>query len=319
VVAARRARSAPDLSDHRHDLGHLAHATNPTGGGSPTNQPGFHRPGYLLLLRPLPAQADPLNIAVGADAIAYVNRTDAVLEGYQVVVRSRGASAPVAETVTVLPHVDLSGQFDVLQLVLSGEQVMLRTGVQVRPSINATGLEERRWFYWSSIRVFRRKSGSGEPSYELIQSFYESLNKSANEDFSAGFMRVSGKRMAFQVHVHRLVGVSYYTWELFEYNGTASAWAPSAAFEAVGGGSDVGFAGDRVVFVQVLDGRYRIPYLMTLPADCKALSTAETVAIVAVSAFALCVLCAIILYARKGKRAAAAKRTAALAVSPAEL
>ena len=37
----------------------------------------------------LPAQADPLNIAVGANPIAYVNRTDAVLEGYQVVVRSR--------------------------------------------------------------------------------------------------------------------------------------------------------------------------------------------------------------------------------------
>ena len=51
----------------------------------------------------LPAQADPLNIAVGADAIAYVNRTDAVLEGYQVVVRSRAVAAPVAET--VLPPV----------------------------------------------------------------------------------------------------------------------------------------------------------------------------------------------------------------------
>jgi hypothetical protein len=51
----------------------------------------------------LPAQVDPLKIAVGADAIAYVSRTDAVLEGYQVVVCSRAVAAPVAET--VLPPV----------------------------------------------------------------------------------------------------------------------------------------------------------------------------------------------------------------------
>ena len=252
----------------------------------------------------LPAQADPLNIAVGADAIAYVNRTDAVLEGYQVVVRSRAGAVPVAET--VLPRVDLSGQFEVLQLVLSGDQVMLRTGAQV---INASGK------YWSSIRVFRR-SAAAAPSYELMQSLYVSRNIS--HFFSVDVMRVSGNRMAVDVPVHRYDGRSsgfiYPTWDLLEFNGTA--WALSAALE---GRSWIGFAGDHVVFRQPFDDGV---YLQTLPADCRA---AETVAIIAVSVFALCVLCAIILSVRKGnrtaaaKRAAAAKRTAALAVSPAEL
>jgi hypothetical protein len=252
----------------------------------------------------LPAQADPLNIAVGADAIAYVNRTDAVLEGYQVVVRSRAGAVPVAET--VLPRVDLSGQFEVLQLVLSGDQVMLRTGAQV---INA------RSKYWSSIRVFRR-SAAAAPSYELMQSLYVSRNIS--HFFSVDVMRVSGNRMAVDVPVHRFDGRSsgfiYPTWDLLEFNGTA--WALSAALE---GRSWIGFAGDHVVFRQPFDDGV---YLQTLPADCRA---AETAAIIAVSVFALCVLCAIILSVRKGnrtaaaKRAAAAKRTAALAVSPAEL
>jgi hypothetical protein len=269
----------------------------------------------------LPAQADPLNIAVGTDAIAYVNRTDAVLEGYQVVVRSRGVAAPVSET--VLPSVDLSGQFEVLQLVLSGDQVMLRTGAQV---INATGSGEyySSAEYWSSIRVFRR-SAAAAPSYELMQSLYDSRNIS--HYFSVAVMRVSGKRMAVDVAVDSLDGRrgdGYSTWALLEFNGTA--WAPSTALEGNVDDegrsrvSSIGFAGDRVVFGQpFLGDQGDGPYLVTLPADCNALSTAETVATVAVSVFALCVLCAIIFDVRKRKSTAAAKRTAALAVSPAEL
>jgi hypothetical protein len=61
---------------------------------------------------------------------------------------------------------------------------------------------------------------------------------------------------------------------------------------------------------------------MTLPADCKALSTVETVALVASSLFALCVLCVVIFSALQSKRAAAAKRKVTentLAVSPSDL
>ena len=204
---------------------------------------------------------------------------------------------------TVLPRVDLSGQFEVLQLVLSGDQLMLRTGAQV---INA------RSKYWSSIRVFRR-SAAAAPSYELMQSLYVSRNVS--HFFSVDVMRVSGNRMAVDVPVRRTDGlhqpVDETTWALLEFNGTA--WAPSAALEGRFRVSEIGFAGDHVVFRQPFDTGV---HLQTLPADCRA---AETVAIIAVSVFALCVLCAIILSVRKGNRTAAAKRTAALAVSPAEL
>ncbi len=58
----------------------------------------------------------------------------------------------------------------------------------------------------------------------------------------------------------------------------------TAAFEALrkeGGCSNVALAGDRVVFEQwlVTDDGYgsRCPFLMTLPADCKALTAARVV------------------------------------------
>ncbi len=118
-----------------------------------------------------------------------------------------GLSAPVAET--VLPSVDLSGQFDVLQLVLSGDQIMLRTGAQVinAPREGGQGL----WpclgsgdcafeNYWSSIRVFRRSAATA-PSYELLQSFYDSRNMSGASPYSSAVvMRVSDKRMAVKMY-----------------------------------------------------------------------------------------------------------------------
>jgi hypothetical protein len=275
----------------------------------------------------LPAQADPLNIAVGADAIAYVNRTDAVLEGYQVVVRSRAVAEPVVET--VLPPVDLSGQFDVLQLVLSGDQIMLRTGAAPNRAPDGSLLQGPR-YYWSSIRVFRRSAATA-PSYELLQSFYDTRDMSGASPYSsAAVMRVSGKRMAVMVfdqyHDGRLWDrtTPSTTWVLFEFNGTA--WAPSAALEdsrRAGYVASIGFAGDRIVFQQPASTGYLSgPHLMTLPADCKALSTVETVALVASSLFALCVLCVVIFSALQSKRAAAAKRKVTentLAVSPSDL
>ena len=212
---------------------------------------------------------------------------------------------------------------------------MLRTGAQVinAPREGGQGL----WpclgsgdcafeNYWSSIRVFRRSAATA-PSYELLQSFYDTRDMSGASPYSsAAVMRVSGKRMAVMVFYQYQDGRLWdsTTSVMLEFNGTA--WAPSAALEGSRRAdyvSDKRFAGDRIVFEQPASTGYLSgPHLMTLPADCKALSTVETVALVASGVLALCVLCVVIFYVVKSKRAAAAKRKVTenkLAVSPSDL
>jgi hypothetical protein len=105
-------------------------------------------------------------------------------------------------------------------------------------------------------------------------------------------------------------------WDLLEFNGTA--WARS---EPVGGSqvSDIGFAGDRVVYKTRVDG---VPFVMTIPGDdCASMSTAAKISIAAACVFPLCFACVIarVIVTRKRKRADRAAATKTLAVAPVDL
>jgi hypothetical protein len=267
----------------------------------------------------LPAQADTLNIAVDEDVIAYVNKTDAELEGYQVVVRSRATAAAAQVSESVLPQPKASGQYEIRQLVVSGDQVMLRTGAWKTPNVTEPGGPSRLPYYLSTISVFRKSSAAGP--YELIQTIYDSSRLAPDAPrLSAASLRVSGKRMSIKWERYPccggLGGNIPSGWDLLEFNGTA--WVRS---EPVGGSevSDIGFAGDRVVYKSRVDG---VPFVMTIPGDdCASMSTVAKISIAAACVLPLCFACVIarVIVTRKRKRADRAAATKTLAVAPADL
>jgi hypothetical protein len=265
----------------------------------------------------LPAQADTLNIAVSADVIAYVNKTDAELEGYQVVVRSRATAAAAQVSESVLPQPKASGQYEVRQLVVSGDQVMLRTGAWKTVTVEPGYANPYLPYYVSTISVFR-KSGAAGP-YELVQTIYDSLSPDEPRIISAVSFRVSGKRMSINWEKYRTSfggGVVPGGWDLFEFNGTA--WARSEPLDE-GYGFDIGFAGDRVVYRTRVDG---VPVVMTIPGDdCASISTAAKISIAVAAVIPLCFACVIarVIVTRKRKRAERAAATKTLAVAPADL
>ena len=272
----------------------------------------------------LPAQADTLNIAVSADIIAYVKKTDAELEGYQVVVRSRATASAAQVSEIVLPQPNVSGQFEVRQLVVSGDQVMLRTGAWKKVTVEPGFPDPYLPYYVSTISVFRKSGAAGlRWPYELIQTIYDSSSLSADAPRrSAVNFRVSGNRMSilWEQYYASLGGGAFNSagWDLLEFNGTA--WARS---EAVRGSevSDIGFAGDRVVY-KTLYSVGKPSVVMTIPGDdCASMSTVAKISIAAAVAFPLCFACVLarVIITRKRKRAERAVATKTLAVAPADL
>jgi hypothetical protein len=275
----------------------------------------------------LPAQADTLNIAVSEDSIAYVKKTDAELEGYQVVVRSRATASAAQVSEIVLPQPKASGLFEVRQLVVSGDQIMLRTGAWKKVAVEPGFADPYLPYYVSTISVFRKSGAAGlRWPYELIQTIYDSSSLSLDAPRrSADNFRVSGKRMSILWKEYRAsMGGGEFNpagWDLLEFNGTA--WARSEAVRGLEAW-DIGFAGDRIVYKT--DQLYSVdngaPVVMTIPGDdCASMSTAAKISIAAAVVVPLCFACVIarVIITRKRKRAERAVATKTLAVAPADL
>ena len=116
-----------------------------------------------------------------------------------------------------------------------------------RDSVNASrgALEDPR-NYWSSIRVFHRPAVTA-PSFELIESFYDSRNMSGASPYSsAAVMRVSGKRIALNAYDRHGRGLGY------NHTGALLESTPRPRPRRAGSyGSSIAFAGNRVVFKQL--------------------------------------------------------------------